>query len=464
MEIRTNEVHYDLIVCGGGPAGIGAAIAAGRKGLRVLLMERAGYLGGVSTACALPFWLGCFTGSKPYKWMLREGTAYEDLPRPRRAVAGIFKELCDTLRDMGAGTGADPFIMGQSDKYPGLMRLGCHDEFTFDLEIGKRVLEQKVQEAGVELLYYVTICGAEMENGRIKAVLAASKLGVVRYTADAFIDCTGDADVAAFAGVRTSLSPLDDTSCVSLITHIENVDAAKLEAYLKAGGDPFFKPALAKAKEEHPDLILPEWLLIFPMVQPGVFMVNGGTAYGGWDALNPKDMTELSVFGRKRAQHLAEFIFKYIPGGEHSRVRLTAPWPGVRETRRIVSMGALTEDDLLSGRTFPDPVALAPRHFDLERQHGQPFHDKNLSMKRDAAQIPYSSMVPVDCENLLAAGRCIQADGQALGPARIMATCFAVGQAAGTAAAIRKAQNCSFAAVPYPTLRDDLLADGAILE
>ena len=85
MIIRAHEKVYDVIVCGGGPAGISAAIAAGRAGLQVLLIERAGYLGGVSTAGALPFWLGAFTGSKPYKQMLREGTAYADLPRPRRA-------------------------------------------------------------------------------------------------------------------------------------------------------------------------------------------------------------------------------------------------------------------------------------------------------------------------------------------------------------------------------------------
>lgn len=464
MDIHTCEKRYDLIVCGGGPADIGAAIAAGRAGLRVLLMERAGYLGGVSTACALPFWLGAFTGSKPYKTMLKEGTAYEDLPRPRRAVGGIFQELCDTLRDLGAGTGADPFVMGQADRFPGLQRLGCHDEFTFDLEIGKRVLEEKVLEAGAEILYYVTICGAEAENGRVKSVLASTKRGVTRYEADAFIDCTGDADVACYAGAETTDSPLGNVSAVSLITHIENVDSAALEAYLKAGGDPFFADACRKAAEEHPELEFPKTILIFPMVQPGVFMVNGGTDYTGYEALDPADMTRLSIYGRRRAAYLAEYIFKHIPGGEHSRVRLTAPWPGVRETRRIVSMGALTEEDLLTGKTFPDSVALAARHFDLDRGRGQPFHDKNLRMKRDAAQIPYSCMVPRDCENLLAAGRCVQADGQALGPARIMATCFAVGQAAGTAAAIRKAENCAFAQVPYPELRRRLLAAGAILD
>ena len=463
-EIRTCEQSYDLIVCGGGPSGVAAAIAAGRAGLRTLLMERAGYLGGVSTACALPFWLGGFTGSRPYREMLREGLPYEDLPRPRRAVGGIFRELCDALRAVGAGTGADPFVMGQASRYPGLQRLGCHDEFTFDLEAGKRILEQKVAEAGVTLLYYAAVCGAEAEGGRIRAVIAASKRGLTRHRAAAFIDCTGDADVAYFAGAPTTTAPLGDVSAVSLIVHVENVDAGKLEAYLNAGGDPYFREACARAKAEHPGLDLPETMLIFPMVQPGVFMINGGTDLTGYDSLDPADMTKLSIRGRARAENIAKHIFRYIPGGEDCRVRLTAPWPGVRESRRIVSLGALTEADLLTGKTFPDSVALAARHFDLDRGRQQPFHEKNLRMKRDAAQIPYSCMVPRGMENLLAAGRCIQADGQALGPARIMATCFAVGQAAGTAAAIRHAAGCAFSEVPYPELRRRLLDGGAILD
>ena len=464
MAIRECDTIHDLIICGGGPSGIAAAIAAGRAGLRVLLIERAGYLGGVSTACALPFWLGGFTGSRPYREMLQDGTPYENLPRPRRAVGGVFKELCDALRDAGAGTGADPFVMGQASRHPGLQRLGCHDEFTFDLEAGKRMLEQKVLEAGAELLFYTAVCGAEAQGGRINAVITASKAGLTRRCAEAFIDCTGDADVAYFAGAPTTASPLGDVSAVSLIAHIENVDARRLEAYLNAGGDPYFREACARARSEHPELDLPETMLIFPMVQPGVFMVNGGTDLTGYDSLDPLDMTRLSVRGRARAENIARHIFRHIPGGESCRVRLTAPWPGVRESRRIVSRGALTEEDLLTGRVFPDSVALAARHFDLDRGRKQPFHEKKLRMKRDAAQIPYNCMVPQGIENLLAAGRCIQADGQALGPARIMATCFAVGQAAGTAAAIRHAERCAFSAVPYPALRRRLLDDGAILD
>ena len=454
---------YDLLICGGGPAGIGAAIAAGRRGLRVLLIERSGCLGGVSTSCALPFWLGCFTGSKPYKKMLAEGTAYEDLPRPRRAVAGIFQELCDNLRSGGYGTGADPFVMGQGDRYPGLQRLGCHDEFTFNVEDGKRVLEKTVLDAGVTILYYSQVCDAEAENGILRSVTVSNKRGLTRYTAPAFLDCTGDGDVVAFAGGRTSVSPVNDTSSVSLIAHIEGIDSAKLEAYLKSGGDPFFREACQKAREENPGLDIPDHLLIFPMVQEGVFMVNGGTYFVGYDALSPEDMTALSIRGRERARILAELVFPKIPGGEHARVRLTGAYPGVRETRRILSEGALTEEHLLTGHVFPDPVALAPRHFDLERGGEQPFHAQDLSMKRDAVQIPYSCMVPKDLTNVLAAGRCVQADGQALGPARIMATCFAMGEAAGLASVIRQKRDCAFREVPYVELREMLLENGAIL-
>ena len=161
-----------------------------------------------------------------------------------------------------------------------------------------------------------------------------------------------------------------------------------------------------------------------------------------------------------------EYIFrKHIPGAENCRLRLTAAYPGVRETRRIVAEYMLTEDDLLSGKRFDDVIALAGRHFDLARSDkkdgGQPFADRHLSVKGGVAPIPYRTLIPQGADNLLTAGRCIAADGQALGPARIMSTCIATGQAAGTAAALAIKDRISTRRVDVNLLRGQLKADGA---
>ncbi len=458
--------EYDVIVAGGGPAGMGAAIAAARRGLSTLLLEGTGCLGGTGTSGALPFWLGATTGSIPFRHMLDQGLAYTDLPHPRKAVGGIFEELMNRIKAEHGGVG--PCKLAQTDRWPGLDRLGCHDEFTYDLEIGKRAFDEAAVEAGVHLLYYTTAADVEMDGNRVRGVYFVNKSGLQYASCRMLIDCTGDADLVARAGFATYKGDrrTGEMTLVSLVAHLENIDSGKVEAYLNAGGDPWFYDACAAAAAEHPEAGLPPHLIIFPMMEEGVFMVNGGTSHFGYDGTSGEDLTALTLKGRQRGRELVEYIFrKHIPGAENCRLRLTAAYPGVRETRRIVAEYMLTEDDLLSGKRFDDVIALAGRHFDLARSDkkdgGQPFADRHLSVKGGVAPIPYRTLIPQGADNLLAAGRCIAADGQALGPARIMSTCIATGQAAGTAAALAIKDRISTRRVDIDLLREQLKADGA---
>ena len=129
---------YDVVIAGGGPAGLSAGLSASRSGLKALLIENSGALGGTSTIGALPFILGAYNGSIPYRRMLEHGLQYEDLPRKKRVVGGIYDIITSRIRKEGGGVG--PCKMAQSDKYPALSRFGCHDEFTFDIETGIRAL------------------------------------------------------------------------------------------------------------------------------------------------------------------------------------------------------------------------------------------------------------------------------------------------------------------------------------
>lgn len=461
---------YDVVVAGGGPAGIGAAIAAAKHGASVLLMEGNGCLGGTSTAGALPFYLGAMTGSVPYKEMLSKGLQYKDLPRPRKAVGGVFDEVTTAMKEENGAVG--PCKMAQTDKYPGLDRLGCHDEFTFDIEIGKRVLDELMQKYGVDLVYYTHAVDVKREGNHILGVYMHNKSGLSFVPCKAIVDCTGDADLVARAGYETYKGDrvTGEMTAASLVSHIENLDSAAMEKYLNEGGDPWFRPACEAARQEHPEEAekLPKNIIIFPMMQEGVFMINSGTALNKIDGTNGDDMTKVTLWGRKRGKYLTEELFrKHIPGAEHCRLRMTASYPGVRETRRIVGEYILTEEDLLEGRRFEDTVALAGRHFDLTRpskskaNNCQPFADEKKSVRGGVACIPYRALVPKGADDVIVAGRCIAADGQALGPARIMSTCMATGEAAGTAAAIKVKQDISFREVDTKELRALLKANGA---
>ena len=465
---EVNELQaYDVVVAGGGPAGIGAAIASARAGLKTLLVEDNCCLGGVSTAGALPFYLGAMTGSMSYPQMLKKGLAYNDLIRPKEAVGGIFKEMMERISAQNGGVG--PCIVAQTDKYPGLDRLGCHDEYTFDIEIGKRVLDEMALEAGVEILYYTRAVDVEMDGKRILGIYISNKSGISYVPCGTLIDCTGDADMVAAAGFETYKGDREtgEMTHAGLVCHIEGIDSAAMEQYLNEGGAPWFNGCCEKAIEENPELDLPNRLIIFPMVQDGVFMVNGGTSAFGYDGTKGEDRTKLTIWGRQRAKLLTEVLFRnYIPGGEHSRIRLTAYYPGVRETRRIVGETTLTEELIMSDACLDDTIAIAGRHFDLSRktEHGLKQSFGERSLPHGAAGIPYGALVPKDSDNIIVAGRCIAADGQALGPARIMSTCMAVGEAAGCAAALKLKHHQTFAQVDVQELRDMLRNNGAIVD
>ena len=201
---------YDVLVAGGGPAGIGAAVAAGREGLKTLLVESNGMLGGVSTAGALPFCLGKTSGSIPFLKMVEQGLSYENLPHPMTAVAGLFDEIISRIKQEGGGVG--PCKLGQTDQYPGLRRLGCHDEFTFDLETGKRVLDEVVTEAGVDILFYTQALDVSVENNQVQGVYLVNKDGMTFVPVKAVIDCTGDADLISRAGYLDGKKVLETTA------------------------------------------------------------------------------------------------------------------------------------------------------------------------------------------------------------------------------------------------------------
>ena len=240
--------------------------------------------------------------------MIEKGLKYLELPHLRKAVGGLFDRFISAVKAENGGVG--PAKLAQTDRYPGLDRLGCHDEFTFDLETGKRVYEQLALASGVTLLYYSRALRADLDGGRVRGIWLQCREGVVYVSCRAIIDCTGDADVVFHSGYETYKGDREtgEMTNVSLIAHVENIDPARLEAYLNGGGDPWFTGFCAQAQRDHPGYDAPNALVLFPMMQPGVFMVNGGTNRGGIDGTRSRDLTEVSLWGRQRARFLTEEI------------------------------------------------------------------------------------------------------------------------------------------------------------
>jgi hypothetical protein len=193
--------------------------------------------------------------------------------------------------------------------------------------------------------------------------------------------------------------------------------------------------------------------------------LNGGTSFSGYDGSKAEDLTAIAIRGRERARLLVEKLFRpYIPGAAGCKLRLTAVYPGIRETRRIAAEKMIMEKDFLEGTVFEDTVALAGRHFDLIRKQGQVFHNEANRLGGGVAHIPYGAMIPRGSSNLIAAGRCIGADGQTLGPVRITSTCFALGEAAGTAAGFAVKEAKAFKDVDIKVLRNTLRVNGALVD
>ena len=484
MKYQTDAIYYgnyDVVIAGGGPAGLSAGLSVARSGLKALLIENSGALGGTSTIGALPFILGAYKGSIPYRKMLEKGLKYADLPRTEKVVGGMYDIITSRIRKEGGGIG--PCKIAWADKYPALSRFGCHDEFTFNIETGKRVFDELAEEFGLSVLYYTTAIDTKIENNEIKGIYISNKDGISFVECQALIDCTGDADLVYRSGYETYKGDKQtgEMTDIGFITHIENIDCNKLSKYLEEGGDPWFLEQCALASKERSDgngNVPPTNIVMFPMTEEGVFMINGGANHNtvdnkNLDGTNAKDLATLTKIGRKRAKWLVENLFRpYIPGAENCRLRLTATYPGVRETRRIVGEKTITEQDLVKGIRFEDTIALAGRHFDLgrkvdeekEKEGGlQGFASQN-SLGGGVASIPYGALIPRNSKNLIVAGRCISAEGQALGPIRIMSTCMAVGEAAGVATFIKLRDGVDYKDVNVLELQNILRELGAKID
>lgn len=421
--------RYDVVVAGAGSAGSAAAITAGRLGVRTLLVDRLAFMGGTSTAVLDTFY-----------------AFYTPGERPARVVGGLGWEVAQRLTANGVA-------FERPNTY------GAGTGVTYDAEALKVLWERMAEDAGVDLLLHTWVTGTRLDpDGRMAAVRLWNKGGERWVEAAAFVDASGDADVAAMAGAA-----YDDASSTGMIQSLStlfkvaNVDIERAKAVPKARLWALMREAVESGAYRLPR-VEGSW---HRTPYEGVALIHM-TRIPNVDATNPEQLTGAEVEGRRQVQEYHRFLRDRVPGFERAVIVATSPAIGVRESRRVHGDYRLTRDDVLAGRRFPDEIALcgAP----IEDHHAGGDTTWEYVASQGVYGIPYRCLLPAAVDGLLVAGRCFSATHDAHASARSMATCMAMGQAAGTAAALAAAGDVTPRAVPADAIRARLLTDGALLE
>jgi hypothetical protein len=437
----------DVLVVGGGPGGIAAALAAARNGARTTLIERFGYLGGNLTAGLVG---PCMTSYS--------------LDGQQQLIKGIFEEM--VIRMERQGGAVHPKHIPAGSGYSGFIVYG-HDKVTpFDPEAVKFVAFDMMREAGVSLRLHTFVADSIVDGNTVTGVVAASKSGLEALKARITVDCSADGDVAAYAGAAFEKGRDSDglMQPMTLFFRVKNVNDDVVEAYIREHPDDYrpFASLVAEAKEKGEFPIPRKGIGIYKTTEPGVWRVNT-TRLHAYDGTSVEDLTKAEIDGREQVKAILAFFRKWLPGFENVELLDTASTMGVRETRRIVGEYMLTLEDLATGREFDDVIGLCGYPVDIHSPTGDGGGADGEMPTANVYQMPYRSLVPRDVDGLLVAGRAVSATHEALGAIRVMPPVFAMGQAAGTAAALAIEWGVQPREVPVPQLQEMLVRQGAYL-
>jgi glycine/D-amino acid oxidase-like deaminating enzyme len=428
---------FDVVVVGSGSAGSTAAIAAARTGASTLLVEKLPFLGGTSTAVLDTFY-GFFTPGS----------------QARKVVGGVPDDVVAELRRLGP-------VLERPNTY------GAGTGVTYLAEHLKVAWEQLVTDAGARVLLHTAVVDVEASDGRVTGLVLATRAGLRRVTAPVVVDASGDADVCHLAGFGYELAgKLAPAQTLTTTFRVVNVDVARRKTIGKDELHALMEEAGASGdyllpRREGSDHITPvDGMMATVMTRVEHVRRQGDRVV---NATDPDVLTEAEIAGRRQALEYVRFLRDRVPGYEQAALVALGTQIGVRETRRVHGDARVTRDDVLAARQFDDQIGLcgAP----IEDHHGGAGTGTTWAYLPDGAAvgIPYAALVVRDAANVLVAGRCFSATHDAQASIRSMAQCMAMGQAAGTAAALAARAGGDVRAAPAAGLRDRLRADGAIL-
>lgn len=455
MNERYNSLNYDVIVIGGGPAGVVAAIAAARGGASVLLVERHGFLGGMLTAASTGPMMSFHAGKT-------------------QVVRGIPEEIVSRLVDMELSPGhIDDFISFCSSLTP------------FSIEGMKVVMETMCIEAGVTLLYHTTFIDCTTDKDKITGVRLFSKNGFFTAHARVYIDASADADLAASAGVSTVYGRESDglAQPMTLNMIVGGVDREKMIAYMESHPEDMHpkikfdklreiprvglqgvRSKLQKAREDGVITIENKNFLCFETNTPGELIVNM-THMHELNTIDAFGLTEAEIEGRNQAHQIFKVLKKYVPGFERAHIIQTGPNIGIRESRKIDGVYKLTEHDIVGNTMFPDAVAMGGYPVDVHAPKGVSNGVKLPHLEQGTwYSVPYRCLVTNEISNLIVAGRCISTTHLACGATRVTPVLMAISQGAGSAAAMAAKSGSHVRDIDVTELRETLIKDGAFLD
>lgn len=389
--------HYDLIVVGGGFTGVCAAIAAAREKLSVLLIERTNCLGGAPANNLVNPFMAYWTWKDDEKFYLSRG---------------IFLEIAEELKNCGA--------LGEN-------------ESTFDEEWLKLILNRMVLKEGIDLLFHSYLMDANVTDGNVTSITVANKSGNQTFTADFFIDATGDGDLAVLSGCPYHLGRPEDHLCqpMTLCFRLANVDIEKFEK-ARPMMNPLYQEWQAAGKIKNPR----EDILIFGTMIDGVLHFNS-TRIVKRNPVDAFDITAAEIEAREQVFELYHFLKENIDGFQNAKLISTAMQIGTRESRMIEGNYLLTSEDLVACTKFEDAIAEGNYDIDIHNPEGSGTSHYYFE-EGTYYTIPYRCLCPKGTNNLWVAGRCISSTHEAQASYRIMPICATLGQAAGTAAAVAK--------------------------
>lgn len=435
----STRVDSDVLIIGGGAAGVAAAVTAAREGLSVTLVERYGFCGG-----------GAVAGLSGTVCGLYEATENPS-SRPKQVVFGFADQFCRRLEAMGGL--ADPVLYGKT-------WVRVHDP-----QVWRDAADAMLRDAGVRIIFHAVATGVHMDGDRIDGAGIWTKQGPVDARAKVVIDASGDADVVAMAGLPNFIGDNGRVQNPTMIFRMMGVDIERFVA--EYGADtimPEKVSALIRSKHNAGDYQLPRakiWL--FATTRPNELLCNCTRVIGpDGRELNPlfhQDFTDAEIEGRRQAREYARFFRDNLVGCENAFINDTGVQVGVRQTRQVSGVKRLTNADVVQGAKFADGIARSP--WPIELHSGE--KPRVEWLLNDHYEIPYGCFVPERGEGLLVAGRCLSAEHEAVASARVTAQCFAYGHAIGHAATIAVRNKLAPREIDGRDVRSAVNADGGRL-
>tara|TARA_R110001583_G_C5665141_1_gene410011 strand:+ start:4639 stop:6006 length:1368 start_codon:yes stop_codon:yes gene_type:complete len=453
-----NSSNYDLIVVGGGPSGVMAAVQASRMGVKTLILERGSFPGGSLT----------MMGVSPMMTFHN--------PVGNQVVFGHAQELIDRLMKIGASPGH----VVDSVTY-------CSTVTPFDTEAMKMVLEQMISESGADILYHTMLGNVNYDGNRITSLDICNKAGITKMIANYYIDATGDGDLAYYAGLTQQKGRPSDQALqpMTMNMKIGNVNIEKIRQDVISNPENYsfdlgqdegikrvqsserlslkaFKAQWERYRSEHNLDIPREYILFFETNEKNTVVVNSSRIQG-LDGTNPYDVSKAEMEGRRQCYQIFKFLKSEAIGFEGSTLLSTPNHIGVRETRRSIGEYVLTAKDLLEQTAFPDAISQGAYPIDIHSP------DKVETVTQHLAgdhlyKIPMRCLFSKKCDNLVFTGRNISADAEAFAAIRVSPIAMSIGQASGALAATAAKQGVTINNVDYRDVQRSLQEHGAKLK